>query len=149
MALLQHADYLATYLESVPALDGVPVLVDREHNIESAVLEALNRAQGRLILISWTGWPAPQEGGGPLLTLEHTVSLITLPTFLEQAGLDTFDTLLSALVGAVHHWSPDSTDGAYCQRHWRVGAGRLLTSPDFLVWTFDASIDDDVANPIA
>lgn len=149
MALLQHADYLATHLESVPALDGVPVLVDRDLDIVNAINQHIEQGQGRLILITWLGWPDPGDSDGPLLTLRHRIALLTVPTLLEQASLDTFDQLFGALVDAVNHYSPDTTGDPFCARHWTIGAGRLLSVPNFLAWSFDASIDDDIAAPIA
>lgn len=155
MGLLLHADLLKEYLDTVEGIAGVvTVHVDRKFDIrELATAELSKKTAGAFLSISLGGWtptnPDSRDPGQYWADLRYELSFATIPHLLEKLELPEFDVLLERLVVAIHGWTPDGIDPAYCpEMKWAVGPGSYVPDTDFLVYLFPATFGEDFANPV-
>lgn len=152
MGLLLHADLLKEHLESVTALEGLAVHVDRKFDIREAATAALSKSTvGAFLSISFGGWTPLNDEASREYWAAHRfeLSLATMPHLLEEQEMPSFDELLRLIVIAIQGLKPSEINPAYCSNErWSVGAGNYVPDDDFLVYLFTASIDEDFFNPI-
>jgi hypothetical protein len=95
------ADAIAAHLAAIPALDGVPFVVDRQKDIASELRKAVAKQSGCLAVISWTGsLNNDATADGPALSNSYTVTLFSKPVL--RAGETPADDLIEAMAEALH-----------------------------------------------
>lgn len=140
--LLAPADALAARLSSVPKLAGVPVIVDRQKDIDAEIAKAVAKAKGAAIIISLEGWDsAPGDSGSALLPLVHSVSIWATPVM--KALSVPQSVALGAMVRAIHAWRPPGSRGPMYR--WRVGPASYgevkKGTGNFRVYEFSATYE--------
>lgn len=95
------AEAIAAHLATVPALAAVPVVVNRQKELEPELRKALGKQAGCLAVVSWAG--APNEdltADGPRFKCSYTVHLFSRPIL--RAGQTPADDLVEAAAAALH-----------------------------------------------
>lgn len=160
--MLRHADHLQAFLSSssemttagvpawaVTALGDCTVMVDRLFDLAAEATKHFEAStKGAFILIELPGWNVLDEDGDQLpVDLVHGITAWFLPGVLEGLESDTFDVILNALLIAIHGYEPPEDPRVGCYR-WRVGSGALVPDPNFLIYGFNATITEDLVNPV-
>lgn len=103
------ADAIAARLQSVPALSGISVVVDRQRDIASELRKAIGKQSGCLILITWVSASNEDHtADGPRFASKYTVTLFSKPVI--RAGETPADDVIEAVITALHDHRFSATD---------------------------------------
>ena len=95
------AEAIAAHLATITALADVPVVVNRQKELESELRKALGKQAGCLAVISWAGSPNEDlSADGPLFKSSYTVHLFSRPIL--RSGQTPADDLMEAMATALH-----------------------------------------------
>lgn len=131
---LDMAAAIQTRLESLALMEGIPVVIDRQLNINSTVTKAVGKASGACVTILWNG-AAVQVDSEPLVSFpSYQVRLYTRPIIRDgdEAAVKA-DDLVEAILCALHDWHPDAQ--AHSDSHLKTsGEVDMLPSASFLIY---------------
>lgn len=126
-AWLDMAEEIKTRLESLVALDGVDVVVDRQLSIDSKVKVAVGKAKGACVSILWA------RSGLDLADAMASEPSYTIRGYFKPAIRDgdtaaaKADDVMEAIVGALTGWHP--SDRAHANERLQP-AGDIDLVPD-------------------
>lgn len=164
--LLQPADWLASYLselpslawqvgetpgpepgdDPVPVMERLPVLVDRQLDLEATVAEAVAKALGSVLLIGLAGWTMvdPEECRSRLtLDLTFNLSLWSVPV-MAGATMPAQSELLARVLVEIARFVPQAheDDALPMPSHlsrWKQSRGELAATKHFITYTWNAT----------
>lgn len=134
------AELMKARLEAWPALKGAPAIVDRQHDIESEVAEAVGKAAGLALTIYFEGFAnANREADALAPGLRYTVRAWGLPVVAEADGF-LVPTEVAAIEAAkaLHGWHPE---GEAKDLYGRIEVVRCDTEPDNVWLIYALSIE--------
>jgi hypothetical protein len=116
------AEALSGRIKSLSLLAGVDVIVNRQKDLESMVMLALEKKRGAAVTVIWTG-AQPVDSGPLAMESRYLVEVYGIP-ILRPRDVPA-DALLQAILPAVHNWHPD--ERAHCDDFFQVtGSAELL-----------------------
>lgn len=95
------ADAIVAHLATVPALAGVPFVVDRQKDIGSELRKVVAKQAGCLAIVTWAGAPNDDlSADGPRFNCKYTVTLFSKPVI--RSGETAADDIIEAMAAALH-----------------------------------------------
>lgn len=112
-AWMTMADAVKTRLESLAALAGVDVVVDRQKSISSMVAAAVGKAKGACVTILFDGAELTDDSG--LATRPRFIIRLYAKPVIRDNDPEAVpaDDILEAMLPALHHWSPKTRPTCY------------------------------------
>lgn len=142
---LDMADLIRTRLLTAPTegeletpqnITAVPVIVDRQKNIVSAVTLAVSKTSGCAITILWEGFTTADENSRkPRLAHRYTVSVFAKPVI--SGDELTADDVMESVILRLWHWRPG---GGHAFGEAVVRNGGLLPHKSFLIYDCEVVI---------
>ena len=135
-AFLDKADAMATQLRTIPALDGIAVIVDRQKNLKDQLAMSLAKKKGAAIVIFWTGF-SPREKDSDSLFITSNFSVTVWGKPIITKGDISSDEIVVEVLKALNGWSEDERclDKLYAQ------SGKLVTNPTYVIYELPFSGD--------
>lgn len=135
---LDRADALKTYLEGLPALDGIDIIVDRQKDVAALVANAIGKAKGACVTILWTGGTNPNPEAAELkMGGTFVVRIYSRPVVAEAAELAHSDELTETVAEALHGWSPTPNGPRAIQQRLRVMNVEMEPHKHLLVYAIE------------
>lgn len=138
---VEIGELIQTRLQEWSGLRAAPVILDRQHDVETEVAEAMAKQQGLAITIFFEGFSNDNLEADKLApSLRYTVRIFGLPIINDED-----DTLVPADVAcievgkALHGWLPEGD----ARDLWgRLEIGRADTEPDaaYLIYALPATL---------
>jgi hypothetical protein len=105
-----QADEIAAVLSEVPSLEGMKIVVDRQHDLLSELSKVVGRQTGNLILVAWAGGKNQDESGDrPRIESAFTVTIFSKPII--RKGEIPADDIAEVIASTLHDWRPVSSLG--------------------------------------
>lgn len=135
------AERMQARLETWPALQGAPVVVDRQHDIDAEVGEAVAKAQGLCLTIFFEGFLNNNTEADALApALRYTVRAWGMPVVIDAGG-EFVPTEVACIEAskALHGWNPEGDEQ---DTFSRFEVGRADTEPDrsFLIYSIPVTL---------
>lgn len=94
-------DAIAALLGAVPLLAGVPIVVDRQKDVASALKTAIGKQAGCIIIIAWAGANNDDlSADGPRFASRFTATLMSKPVIRRDEA--AADDIVEAMATALH-----------------------------------------------
>ncbi len=144
-AALDIADLIATRLATAPAagelatvldITALPIIVDRQKSIASAIAGGVGKPTGTAITILWQGFAAVEKNTSrPRLAQRYTLTVWSRPV-IAGAALAA-DDVMQSVITRLWRWIPG---GGHCFAAAEITRGGLIPDAKYLVYDCEISI---------
>jgi hypothetical protein len=142
-APIDLADLIRTRFMTAPAegeltvqqdITAVPVIVDRQKNIQSEITKAVAKARGSAITILWDQFDIFDDAAEePPLNLSYRIMLYSKPII---SGDDLLaDDVLVSMIRRLWHWRPNGEGSVHYEA--KIRPGGIVPDKTFLIYDFD------------
>lgn len=128
-AFLDKADEIKTRLETVEALEGIDILVDRQKDIKGDFAKAIAKKKGAAIIIFFQGYETHEEKVQESHVTSDFVITIWSKPILQKDQVSAGD-ILSEVHQSLHAWQHSSS----CRDLADVSRGRLVPNKSYLIY---------------
>lgn len=117
-------------------LTHMEVIIDRQKPIVSLIEEAVAKATGTAIVITWEGWTAPNANPSrPRLAHRYNIAVYSQPVI--DGETRPADNIIESMVLRLWHWVPD---GGHAFGECDIGPGDMVPDNTYLIYDFEVTI---------
>lgn len=138
--ILETADLIESRLESVSALDGVEIIVNRQKNLNNVIAQAVAKTAGAAIIIDAVRGEVIERGKLDM-TNSYAISLWANPVLRSSTSTPASELLISIL-GALHGWQP--APRTHPLRKITITGWQITPDENFLIYTVQADLDETI-----
>lgn len=137
---LDLADEMAAYLETLPELSGIDVIVDRQKDIETEILKAVEKSKGAAVVILYVGGKNIHKDGKQFLYKKHKYSIsVHCLSMIQTEDQMPADDIVETVELAMNGWkSPSNTKR--CQDVVHVEGDELVPHESLLIYDVQMSL---------
>lgn len=137
--MVAKKEAIAALLQDLEILDGIDIIIDRQHDLQSAIDASVAKASGAAVLVGCTrGKNRDLKMVPPRFDTDFTVSVWTLPIIVEDGEGVPGEELMEAIAVALHGEElPGSPPG--CSDELEVGGWKVVADDTYLIHALDVA----------
>jgi hypothetical protein len=133
------AESMVAHLTALPALARVPVMVDRQKDIDSMVSSKVNKGAGACVTVLYEGFSNPDasSSNNANVTRRYTASVYSRPVLVQATDMPA-DDIVEAVARSLHRWDPEETLPGFVEI--QVTGCDLRGDFKYLIYDLDISV---------